>query len=220
MPAKKQILGKKFGRLEAIKEVGKGNRGYIYLFKCDCGQTKEIPGSSVTTGRIQSCGCLRSETTTQKNKTHGKSNLGAYKSWSAMKTRCTNPNTQCYKNYGARGITFCKSWEDFEKFYADMGDRPDGMTLERVNNDLPYSKDNCIWATPAEQNRNTRQNVILEKNGKRMCLTDWAKELKIPYPTLQDRVRRGWPVNRVLDTPVSSVPAVCAGTQLVWTRLR
>jgi len=200
MPAKKQIIGKKFGRLEALKEVGKGNRGYIYLFKCDCGQTKEIPGSSVTTGRIRSCGCLRSEVVAQKNQTHGKSKLGAYKSWCAMKTRCNNSNTECFKNYGARGITYDESWEDFKKFYADMGDRPEGMTLERINNNLSYSKDNCVWATYFEQNRNTRQNVILEKEGKRMCLTDWAKELGVPYPTLQDRVRRGWSTARVLQS--------------------
>ena len=90
-------------------------------------------------------------------------------------------------------------WEDFEKFYADMGDRPEGMTLERINNNLSYSKDNCVWATYFEQNRNTRQNVILEKEGKRMCLTDWAEELGVPYPTLQDRVRRGWSTARVLQ---------------------
>lgn len=199
MAPRKQVLGKKFGRLEAIKAVGKGNRGYVYLFKCDCGQTKEIFGSLVTTGRIQSCGCLRSEVVSQKNRTHNKSKLGAYKSWRAMKTRCNNSNADCFKNYGARGITYDESWEDFEKFYADMGDRPEGMTLERINNNLSYSKDNCVWATHFEQNRNTRQNVILEKEGKRMCLTDWAKELGVPYPTLQDRVRRGWSTAQVLQ---------------------
>mgnify|MGYP003337505601 CR=1 FL=1 len=123
----------------------------------------------------------------------------AYKSWRAMKTRCSNPNTAAYKNYGERGIFYCQEWENFENFYADMGDRPEAMTLERVDNSLPYSKDNCKWATTAEQNRNTRQNIFLEKDGKRMCLTDWAKELNIPYSTLQSRVRRGWSLDLCPD---------------------
>jgi len=115
-----------------------------------------------------------------------------------MKTRCTNLNTPAYKNYGERGITICESWLVFENFYEDMGDRPEGKTLERMNNSKGYYKENCKWATTKEQNRNTRQIKLLSHKGETLCMKEWAEKLSIPYPTLQDRIRRGWSVERAL----------------------
>ena len=194
----KNMVGQKFGRLTAIELLDKGKRGYHYLFACDCGNTKNICGSLVRTGKTLSCGCLRSETTAKKNFVHGLVHTGAYQSWLAMKTRCTNPNQSAYKRYGGRGIGFDPSWKLFENFVADMGERPVGMTLERIDNSKGYCKSNCKWATSAEQSRNTRQNVMITHNGKTMCMTDWAKETGIPYPTIQDRVKRGLVAEQIL----------------------
>jgi hypothetical protein len=195
----KPMIGIKYNRLEALKEVRMGNRGMIYLFQCDCGNQKELCSSAVRSGHSKSCGCLRSEMTAAKNETHGAVGTPTYETWQGMKARCLNPNTTAYKNYGGRGITLCQEWLSFEQFIADMGERPDGHTLERIDNSKGYNKENCRWATYAEQNRNTRQNKFLTKNGKTMCMRDWAKETGIPYPTIQDRVRRGWLDDRVLE---------------------
>ena len=131
--------------------------------------------------------------------THNSIDCASYQTWQAMKTRCLNPNSSSYKNYGDRNIKICDKWMSFEGFFEDMGERPDGYSLDRIDNNKGYSRDNCRWATPAEQNRNTRQNKFLTKNGKTMCMRDWSNETGIPYPTIQDRVRRGWSDDRVLE---------------------
>jgi hypothetical protein len=197
MKNKKPIIGMKFGRLLALHEVGKGNRGYIYSFQCDCGNTKELPASSVRTGKVLSCGCLRSETTKAKNFVHGLIHTGSYKSWSAMKSRCNNKNQKSNQRYGLLG--YDKSWELFENFVADMGERPIGMTLDRIDNSKGYSKENCRWATPSQQNRNTKQNVFITHNGKTLCMKDWSIETGIPYPTIQDRVKRNKTPAEILE---------------------
>jgi hypothetical protein len=135
----------------------------------------------------------------KKNTTHGLTKNPSYQSWQAMKTRCLNVNQGAYKNYGGRGIEICAEWITFEGFYSDMSDRPEGTSLERKDNNLGYNKENCIWATASEQSKNTRQVVKLTHNGLTMVMKDWARYLGIPYPTIQDRRRRGWPVERILS---------------------
>lgn len=128
-----------------------------------------------------------------------------YNAWQHIRSRCYNKNSPAYPEYGGRGITVCDRWlESFENFYADMGPKPSRKhSIDRYpDNDGPYSPSNCRWATRAEQNRNTRQNVILEFNGKRMCLTEWADLLGICKTTLFARIQRdGWSVERALTTP-------------------
>lgn len=122
---------------------------------------------------------------------HGKSGTPIYWRWREMVSRCTNPKNKAFECYGARGITVSQEWLSFDSFYKDMGDPPAGKTMERINNDLGYSKENCRWATMKEQGRNQRSNIWIEHEGKRLILRDWAVVLNISYHTLRFRHRSG-----------------------------
>lgn len=126
----------------------------------------------------------------------------AYSVWDSMKQRCLNPKNASYKNYGGRGITICERWMDFENFLADMGQPPKGQWLERIDNNGPYSPENCRWATPSQQNRNTRRNHYIEHNGQRKLVVEWAEESGINKGALLMRIRKGWSMERALSEPV------------------
>lgn len=130
-----------------------GNSYHYYWFDCKCGNRKEILRSQVLRGKTISCGCDRADW----YKTHGLSYSSEFSSWSAMKSRCTNPNDHGYHRYGGRGITVCERWNNFENFYADMGPKPSkSYSIERENNSLGYSPENCIWGTRKQQSINRR----------------------------------------------------------------
>jgi hypothetical protein len=115
-----------------------------------------------------------------------------------MIARCTDENNPSFKNYGGRGIAVCERWLDFRNFIADMGEAPAGMTIERQHNNQGYSKENCRWATRAEQSRNTRRNRTFEIDGVFHCLTDWANEFGINRATVEGRLDRGIPIKEAL----------------------
>ncbi len=121
-----------------------------------------------------------------------------YKTWESMRLRCSNPKATGYHHYGGRGITICDEWSDFWAFVADMGDRPKGHTLDRIDHEGPYSPENCRWATAKQQQRNRRNNHLIAFNGKALCVSAWAEELGLNKVTLLARLRRGWPVERAL----------------------
>lgn len=151
-------IGDKNGRLtllEVVPMVKGGNRKGIFL--CDCGNTTSAVISHVKYGRTKSCGCLRKDVAAKKGTKHGMHGTGTYGTWTAMIARCENPNNMHFDYYGGRGISVCERWHDFISFYEDMGERPEGMTLDRINNDAGYSKENCRWATQAEQVINQRK---------------------------------------------------------------
>ncbi len=133
-------------------------------------------------------------------KTHGMYGTQIYKSWSSMKSRCLNKNNKDHKDYGGRGITVCDSWLIFENFYADMGDRPQGKTLDRKNNDKGYCKSNCKWSTPKEQSNNMRKNCFLTYQNKTLSIRQWSEKLDIKYETIKSRLRYGWSVEEALTT--------------------
>lgn len=119
-----------------------------------------------------------------------------------MMTRCTNPNSHKYSDYGGRGITVCERWHTFDNFLADMGPRPEGMTLERERVNEGYKPGNCVWATRRRQSNNTRRNTILEYEGRQQTVSEWAAEFGLTYNTLLARVHRlKWPIEKALKTP-------------------
>jgi len=133
------------------------------------------------------------------NKTHGMDGTSIYKTWIGLKARCYNKNDKDYKNYGGRGIKVCKRWKNsFENFYNDMGDKPKGMSIDRIDNNGNYEPSNCRWATIEQQNNNKRNNHLLTYNGKTQTITQWSREIKVPVSTLQCRLLRGWSKEKTL----------------------
>lgn len=125
------------------------------------------------------------------SETEKRSKTREYKIWAGMIQRCTNPKRNCFHRYGARGITVSDSWRIFDNFIADMGKAPVGFTIERIDNDAGYSKDNCRWASRAEQARNTAQNVMISISGETKCLSDWCAHFGRSIGTVKSRVRAG-----------------------------
>lgn len=148
-----------------------------------------------------------------KNKTgrkpvHGHSSLDGkkrssrtYNSWTSMKNRCLNPHHRSYKNYGGRGVTVCKEWLDFSVFLEDMGERPEETSLDRIDNNKGYFKENCRWATLSSQQRNKRNNLMITIGSRTEGISEWCEELKIPRYIVRNRIRRGWTSNKALFTP-------------------
>jgi len=195
------VPGAKHGRLTAITELNDG----LALYRCECGASKITRRQHVLSGRVQSCGCLQKERATAtliaRNSTHGKFGTPIYAVWNSMISRCYNPNSQAYANYGGRGIGVCSDWRDFANFYADMNDPQRGLTLDRIDNSKGYSPENCRWVNMTTQQNNKRSNVVLEYRGKFMTATEWATHLGINRMMIYDRLKAGWSVERTLTTP-------------------
>lgn len=137
------------------------------------------------------------------NRKHGKSRSPAYLSWRAMRDRCLNQNSTSYRWYGAAGIKVCERWERFESFLADMGERPAGMSLERIDRTKGYEPSNCRWATSKDQARNRRTNNVIAYLGESLTLEQWAERYEIPSNTLWMRLNNGWDVHRALTQPLA-----------------
>ena len=187
----------RYGRLEIIGKAPNRNGQVYMLCRCDCGTEKEIAFCSLRRGATQSCGCYRKEKGPG-NKRHGLADTKTHMTWMSMRQRCSNPNNPAYKNYGGRGIGVDPRWESFEAFLEDMGEAPENLTLERIDNDKGYGPDNCRWATRAEQGRNTRKCRLLTHKGETKTLKEWAIEYGINHQTLSKRLNNGWDLERAL----------------------
>jgi hypothetical protein len=155
MPALINRIGSRFGRLTV---VALHSRGTIrvkprWRCRCDCGNETIVDWCA----RTQSCGCVRREWSRRFSATHGRSRTPEYVVWTGIWQRCNNPKNQRWPDYGGRGIKVSERWRSFESFLADMGERPEGMTLDREDNDGDYEKANCRWATPKQQSNNRRK---------------------------------------------------------------
>ena len=164
MGSKRLIIGHKFFRLTVVDLVRRDEYGRSYLLcKCDCGQSKIVRMDALGKS-IKSCGCLNKEWHIEHGKTmnlkHGLWGIPEYRSWHHMKQRCFNNKVDCWKNYGGRGISVCERWIEFENFFKDMGKRPEGTSLDRIDNDGNYEPGNCKWSTPKEQLSNRVRKLI------------------------------------------------------------
>lgn len=135
--------------------------------------------------------------------THGMAKTPTYSIWQHIRQRCLNPTADDYELYGGRGIKICEAWNDFATFYADMGERPKGMSIERIDNNGDYTPENCKWATPREQASNRRTNRRISIGGETKTLTEWRNHYGIRDETVRFRLKRGWPIERALSEPVN-----------------
>jgi hypothetical protein len=175
---------------ETVSKVVKGKIRYRVPVRCSCGKEWIVEKHHLKV--ITSCGCKRIRHGQSCNN-GGRKRTKTYQTWEGLHGRCYNENCTAYHRYGGRGIKVCDRWRNsFESFLEDMGERPEGMTLDRIDNNLGYSKENCRWATLHTQSRNTRRNVWITIEGVTKCVTDWAIELGIKPDTIFTRLRRGW----------------------------
>ena len=183
------LTGQNFGRLTVRLRIANNElKQVMWECLCDptyggCGKIIPIPATNLRNGNTRSCGCAKP----------GWKKLPEYGIWAGIKNRCYNKKVRGYPLYGGRGITMCDEWKDsFEAFYRDMGQRPSGNhTIDRKDNDMGYSKENCRWATKIEQANNTRKNVYYTLNGVSKTLAGWCRELNINYVSVHSRLRLG-----------------------------
>lgn len=179
MPPAVEMVGKRFGKLTVISRVRNDSSGKPrFLCLCDCGNDHEASGSHLRRGNVLSCGCHSGWNLRKHNMRYSRE----YSIWMNMKTRCLNPLSSSYKNYGALGIRVCKEWQDsFEVFYSDMGACPENYSLERKDPCKGYSKNNCCWIPLSDQGKNKRNSLRIEYKGQKMGIHEVFETLGIAY---------------------------------------
>lgn len=194
--------GTRFGRLTTVGEAFRHKSARSYVCVCDCGNKRIVPSQSLRECRQVSCGCYRVEQIGKTSFLHGMSKTPIHNLWLGMIQRCTDVNNHAYASYGGRGIKVSIPWLKFVNFYADMGDVPPGLTLDRRDNDKGYSKENCHWVTPKAQANNRRSSKMLTFEGKTQTQRQWEEEKELSEGMINGRIARGWTVERAIGTPI------------------
>lgn len=186
------IVGQRFGKLVVLSMYERTpQRKYKWLCQCDCGNQCVVFGSKLKNGHTKSCGCLRHNS--PPNKTHGKKDDVLYPVWCQMRYRCSNPKHHAYKWYGGKGITICDEWNDFQTFYDWMhnnGWKP-GLTIDRIDPNGDYCPENCRLVDLYQQQNNRSNNIMLEYNGQKDTISNWAKKIGISRWVIAARYYRG-----------------------------
>jgi hypothetical protein len=206
----KILIGGKYGRLTILSIVpeyfknGQGRKHFVCNCICECGNKIKTEKWHISSGHSLSCGCFSKEILTKRNTTHGMSGSQEFSSWSCMLTRCNNKKHKFYKNYGGRGIVVCERWKSFDNFIKDMGLKPKGYDLDRINNALGYFKENCRWVSRKRNCNNKSNNHILEYCGIKKSISEWATIKGLKVATLWQRVRKGWLIKDALNSKIGS----------------
>ncbi len=197
------LSGTVFGHWTVLACGIKDTRGrHKWICLCSCGVKKMVDGTNLRTGKTKSCGCHSAD----KTRTHGKTRSKLYQTWRAMIQRCENKNHKMYHRYGARNIGVCDRWRSsFIDFAADMGELPDGATLDRKDNNAGYSPENCQWASRLDQSLNRENTVFLEFNGVTKRIGEWSKHSGIPVSVIRKRLSKsGWTIGQALTIPIGA----------------
>lgn len=188
--------GQKFGNLTVVSDLMNGK----CLCLCNCGTSKEINKVHLRNGKIVSCGCWNKK----KSIKHGMEGTREYNTWASMLSRCRNPNNKFYKDYGGRGIRVCDRWLSFANFYDDMGEKPEGMSIDRIDTNGNYSPENCRWTSQVNQIRNRRVSPKFLWNGEMKSLAELSNDYGLPWRRVYDRMRSGWSIEKALTTPIGN----------------
>ena len=202
---KSDVIGKRYGRwtVVAIATTTSG-KSPCYTCRCDCGTVRNVRVARLESGKSQSCGCLQKEQMSKRTKRHGETDSRLHVIWRGMKQRCGNSNASEYNAYGGRGIEVCKEWRDsFETFrdWALANGYQDNLTIDRIDNDGPYSPENCRWLTRGDQNSNKSNNRRITIGEENHTVTEWAELMGIPRNTIYTRLKRGWAEEAAVMTP-------------------
>jgi hypothetical protein len=213
---KVSLINKTFGRLTVIEEIKKRGKNRYFKCLCQCGKYTETQYGGLTGGTSKSCGCLMRENSSRqgkKNMTHGMTKTPMYRVWCAMRNRCYNPNVRGYSDYGGRGIKVCKAWKNsFEQFLQDMGERPEGAQIDRIDNNGNYCKENCRWASRTTNARNKRTSMYIVFNGVETHIVEISKQCNINAATLRARIRSGnFSDHQVVTEKLHSKPSLRRG---------
>lgn len=207
MPSLIDRTGHVHGRLTVLArdtEAGpaSGGRRARWLCRCSCGTTVSKSGHDLAAKDTRSCGCLRKEELAARSRTHGQSRSPTYRSWQAALERCHNPKSERFSMYGARGVVVCERWRrSFQAFLSDMGERPQGKTLDRIDLNGPYSPDNCRWATMQQQARNRTSNHVVSFRGEALPLAGVPRCTGLSYQAFRKRIARGWELELAASAP-------------------
>lgn len=204
-----KLNGKIFSRLTVIGDLGTIKKRRMLLVKCVCGTEKSVFMGHLVGGKTVSCGCNSREKLILRNNKHGFSKHQLNNIWRGMKDRCYNPRNISYQYYGAKGIQICDEWLDntgsFYKWAIENGYKK-GLLIDRIENDKDYSPINCRWATPLQSSRNIKSNRIIEYNGEKKCVSEWAEILGIPRVRISDRINKlGWNIEDALTKPNQNI---------------
>jgi len=194
-----ELTGKRFGRWTVLK-FSHRNKAWVTFWDCvcECGINRVVNGNNLRYGVTKSCGCYQREIAPILCLTHGKSKQTEHRIWASMLTRCRNSKSWAFKRYGGRGIKDCRKWKRFSGFYDDMGERPKGMFLDRINNNGNYCKKNCRWVNAKTQANNKSNSVRIRFLGITESPTWWAENLGLNYSTICHRAKKGLPAIQVL----------------------